>query len=694
MKKYKLKIGLALILTILNFFLYAQEQKKIDSLFVVLKTAKEDTNKVNVLYELCHQYYMLDESKKVLKYGMELKALCEKIHCKNGLANSLRAIASAYRNLSDYPNSLEFHLQSLKIYEELGRKTDIASECTNIGLIYTDLGEYKKAMEYELKGLKIKEKINDKVKIANSLSNIANIYALLLNFPKALDFQFRSLKIREKLKDPEQIANSLTNIGTVYCEMEEYTKALEYQFKSLEKFNVNENKYGIASVLGSIGTIYIDTKQYALALKYSLEAMKLAQEINNYYMEKEIQSNLYKIYKETGKSEKALEHYERYILLKDSIFNEDNQKQIIQKQMKFDFDKKQALANAEQEKRNIVNAAKSRQQQLVIILVLSVLILVIVFSFFIYTRFRITKKQKYIIEEKNFELNQQNEEISSQRDEITAQRDLVIQQKLHIEHIHLELTDSIYYAERIQKAVLPDEQYVKDKIIGEFFILFKPKDIVSGDFYFIEQRKNILLIAVADCTGHGVPGAFMSMLGISFLNEIISKDEVKSASYVLDELRNHVIHSLQQRGIEGEQKDGMDISFIALNTDKNELQFSGANNPLYLIRTDNNNELIEIKGDKMPVAIHEKMNNFTNHTLQLQKGDIFYLMSDGYQDQFGGPKGKKILTRNLKHLLSEHCFKSMNNQKEILDYTINNWKNNYGTTYEQTDDITILGIKI
>ena len=247
--------------------------------------------------------------------------------------------------------------------------------------------------------------------------------------------------------------------------------------------------------------------------------------------------------------------------------------------------------------------------------------------------------------------------------------------------------------------------------------MLKPRNIVSGDFYWLTIRKNFLLIAVADCTGHGVPGAFMSMLGISFLNEIVVQEEVTKANQVLNILREYVLKSLQQRGVLNENpstsqkvQDGMDIAFICINLESTfsdsgveqfDVQFAGANNSLYVVRKSKdenlstfNFQLDELKGDKMPVSIYKNMPDFTNHELKLQKTDTIYLCSDGYSDQFGGPNERKFLSKNLKKLLEEISDKPMEEQKTILNKTIESWMNDFGKTFEQTDDITVMGIKL
>lgn len=282
-------------------------------------------------------------------------------------------------------------------------------------------------------------------------------------------------------------------------------------------------------------------------------------------------------------------------------------------------------------------------------------------------------------------------ELENKNKEIALQHETVIKQKNKIEYLYSELTESIQYAKRIQNAVLPTKKYI-DSLLDKYFIIFKPKNVVSGDFYWISKRNNWMLAAVADCTGHGVPGAIMSMLGISFINEIVARESIKTASEVLDELRNCIVNALQQKGITGEQKDGMDIGFIALNTETNVLQYSGANIPLYYI-PEESDELVEIKPDNMPVSIYLKMTNFTNNTIQINKGFKIYLATDGYADQFGGPDGKKILSRQLKRLIEKNHTKLFPDQKDIYEYKLDDWMNSYDKSYEQTDDIAFVGIQ-
>jgi serine phosphatase RsbU (regulator of sigma subunit) len=310
-------------------------------------------------------------------------------------------------------------------------------------------------------------------------------------------------------------------------------------------------------------------------------------------------------------------------------------------------------------------------------------------------------QQKAEIEHKNELLMQANEEIQAQKEEIEQQRDIVMDQRDHITEQKKEIEDSIRYAKRIQNAVLPDADYAK-KILKEHFILFRPKDVVSGDFYWATQINDWLIVAAADCTGHGVPGAFMSMLGMSFLNEIVRKKEVTSAAEILNHLRASVVEALRQTGESGTQKDGMDISLVTICARTQTYYWAGANNPLWILRAENIGKeaedaadlMEEIKPDKMPVAIHEKMDPFTNHQISLKSGDRIYMFSDGMPDQFGGPRGKKYLYKTLRRLMVNTASLPVKEQGEALGKAFDEWIHFNGTHYEQTDDVTIIGIEI
>ena len=294
------------------------------------------------------------------------------------------------------------------------------------------------------------------------------------------------------------------------------------------------------------------------------------------------------------------------------------------------------------------------------------------------------KAQKEEIEIQRDEIESQRIKVEAQRDELKVQRDLVVKQKD-------ELIDSINYAKKIQTAMLPPEEYFHE-FLPEVFILFKPRDIVSGDFYWIKQVKQYTIVAAADCTGHGVPGAFMSMLGMSYLNEIVHRREITQANQVLNELRKQIRNSLRQYGKPEEAKDGIDMGLCVIDDKKRVLQYSGANIPLYHIRNENGTpELREIKADRMPLGYYQgRFKTFTNREIALDLGDVLYLTSDGFIDQKGGKTGKKFLSKNFKDLLLKIHEEPFRDQKRILDNTITDWIGQNS----QIDDILVIGFRV
>jgi two-component system, sensor histidine kinase LadS len=316
---------------------------------------------------------------------------------------------------------------------------------------------------------------------------------------------------------------------------------------------------------------------------------------------------------------------------------------------------------------------------------LGFLIELVVFTFGITYRYKLIEadKQKFqkqlIIQlNENAELQGKvNRELSEKVKEATAE--IVARNK--------EITDSIHYASLIQTAVLPSLDFITELGIDNF-ILFKPKEVVSGDFYWGKRKNTKIIIAAGDCTGHGVPGAFMSMLGHAFLDEIINTVDANNAAEILDHLRIEVIRTMKQKGKRGEAKDGMDMVLCIIDKKAGQLMYSGANNPLYLIR---DNNLIKIEADKMPIGIHDTSDvPFTNQIIEIRKGDIFYLFSDGFADQFGGPNGKKFMYKAFQELLIQNHAEPMEQQKEILDVTFERWKGEK----EQIDDVMVIGLRI
>lgn len=322
-------------------------------------------------------------------------------------------------------------------------------------------------------------------------------------------------------------------------------------------------------------------------------------------------------------------------------------------------------------------------------------------------------RQKDVIEIQNIDLINQKHEILAQQDEIMTQRDQAQEQNLIITEQKKHITESINYASQIQTALIPScEEVLKNY---EYFILYKPKETISGDFYWVYNHNERIIITVADCTGHGVPGALLSVLGITYLNEIITHaDDDISAGDILNQLRKRIVQVFKNEDKEKQRYDGMDIALYIIEKNRKELQFAGAFNSLFILRKSSSEKanisvdsetiklfkgeehiLINLSGDPMPIGISRLNNSFSTQKIKLLKNDVLYVFSDGYVDQFGGMYGKKFMTSSFRKILLEIQKSSMNEQKEILNTTIENWRyENPALDLFQLDDITVLGLKV
>ena len=675
---------------------------------------------------------------KAIEYYFKALKICEEIdRLAPNIAEGKKGMASCYNNIGSvqyyqghYDSTIESFLKALKKYEEIEDKEGIAQCYNNIGIVHKEQGSLDKAIEYYQKALKINKELNNNQLISSNYNNIGIIYfdqgkstsdlkIKKEKYSKAIEYYLQSLKIDEMLGDKNGMTACYNNIGNVYQSQGLYDVSIDYFLKALKINEDLKDKNGSAICYINIASLNVKLSDDSLlnqakktkflnnAINFGQKAFDIAKNIKALPMENGAAKILMESYDKLGNYKLAMKYGNIYIITKDSMFKEEKTKSIAEAEKKFESEKKQLQIEKLNKEKELQRSEilrqneTSRRQKSIIIFIIAGLLLVAVFAIFVVQRLRITRRQKRIIEkqkilvdEKNILLNQQNEEINTQKDEIESQRDLVTNQKNQIENILHEVHQSINYAQRIQIAVLPENSLLEN-CFSEYFILYKPKDKVSGDFYWWAEVDNQIIITVADCTGHGVPGAFMTMLGTSFLREIVQKEFITDSAVILKKLRKEIIKALKQKGVEGEQKDGMDMALVSINKKSKLMHYAGAHNSLLITRNPDNlkyetENIIEIKADKMPVAIYDLMDNFTNHEIQLHNGDMIYMFSDGYVDQFGGPNRKKFLSKNFRQLIHEIKYKSMTEQEKILNETIENWKGEY----EQIDDITVLGLKI
>ncbi|MEN8156473.1 MAG: SpoIIE family protein phosphatase, partial [Bacteroidota bacterium] len=357
------------------------------------------------------------------------------------------------------------------------------------------------------------------------------------------------------------------------------------------------------------------------------------------------------------------------------------------------------LLKQQQELDRLSREKDKARRKLLMGLVLFMIIVVILVTWSLVA----TRKRNLLLARQKREISAQRDEIEAQRDEIETQRDLVFNQKEAIEQYSVEITKSIEYAKRIQTSTLPDLELLR-KAVADYFVLFRPRDIVSGDFYWMAHVEDTTVLVVADCTGHGVPGAFMSMLGISLLKEIVQKEYVTHPGVIMQRIRKEIMRLLGQKGIQGEQRDGMDMSLIEINRKEKQIRYAGAYNPLYLVRSSritapdipevkvhssSGHILYEIPADRMPVAIFDRMDKFTTHGFPIEEGDQLYLFTDGYPDQFGGEHGKKLKYKPFKELILRNASQPMDEQNREMASTLDGWQG----AYDQVDDICVIGVR-
>lgn len=597
----------------------------------------------------CYAFMGLDNSflgnySTAISFIQKSITIRERIGDKRGLANSFLCLYEIYFGMGELDKALQSEFKSLEICTAINDLQCVSGRYTNIGQLYQNKGDYKKALEYHYKALDISKKINLKNRTALIHENIARVYLKLNQLDLAFFNLDTSFTIRTTINDKEGIATTQFVYAMYYQQTNSIDKAIDYAEKSLQ----------------------------------SAKTLQLAALIKDAH---ELLSNLYQ---SKNNDAEALFHYKAFIALRDSIYNIEKTKEITRKELEFDFSKRQQVQKILQEKELSIAEQENEKQRILRNVFLLFSIIVIGFLFIAIRANRIKHKAQKEVEFANKLLHSINLELKENNKTIEFQ-------KHTIEHKSREITDSIKYANNIQSALMPKEEEVAN-YFTEAFVLFKPKAIISGDFYWISEVDNKIIYATADCTGHGVPGGFMSMLGISLLNEVIKEHELTDPALILSRLRKKVITALRQKGISGEHQDGMDMIICVIDKTKKELVYASANRPLYIVSKNNSSfTLREYKGDSQPVGIYgRELKPFRQFQVQLSEDDTIYTFSDGFADQFGGPSGKKFKYKQMQELFLAVAGKSLAQQKVLIDLAFINWQGDI----EQIDDVCVIGVKI
>ncbi len=596
-----------------------------------------------------------------------------------GIGNVLGNMGVTYRKKGDYIHALEYYHKALAIKQKLKNKGDAIGVINNIGGLYYYQRNYEKAKLYYQDALNLATIEKDSNLIAVAYANLSLVYDDQGEQGKALDYALKALKLKETVGSEFDIAVSYNNIGRIYEHQKKYELALEYYKKANNLYTSINDEPSKCNTLYNIGDLNLKQNNLSLAVLYLDSSLTIAKKINLRTQLRDIYFSLAQTHHQLKDEKLAFNYLNLHTSLNDSIYDEQGLEKLSEMEAKYQteiHEHKIEVLEHEHEIRNLKEIESKKDFRNTIIIAISALAILIALIFILFYRFRIKKKAHDTLIKFNTEL--------------VKQKEIIELQKTKIEEKQKEILDSINYAKRIQNTLFASNKTM-EKLFTNYFNLFLPKDIVSGDFYWAAETENYNFLAVCDSTGHGVPGAFMSLLSIGFLNEAIKERNILQPNKILNYVRERLINSMSSDG----QKDGFDGVLLCFNKSNGTITYSAANNAPNLIK---NNEFYELPYNRMPVGKGEKNEDFILYnlneiatSLNLEISDtLLIIYTDGYADQFGGERGKKFKYKLLNETLTANSKKDMNEQKNLLEKTFFDWKGEL----EQVDDVCIMGIKL
>jgi serine phosphatase RsbU (regulator of sigma subunit) len=737
-----LNTALLLLFSLLNTRIYSQEPAMLDSVKKLMQ-ASSDTTKVNG-YTGMASLIVQKEPEEAKKYLYKAKELSKKINFRRGEANAHLFFGTYYALSANYDSALYYNTLATNIYEQLNAQAELHQAYYKRGSVFVKMNKPDDAISTYKKALDIGSMVSAFKSCGFTCMAIASIYSETAKHDEAINYFIKARKYFEKAKFIWGEFMCLNNMTSVYRVQKRYSEAVA-NYKKVLDYCLSKNELTNAVIvmnnLGStylqmddlkesekwllatqdtllkypaidyrkqntlnLGDLYQVKKDYGKAEKYYLEVKKLFEADNDPRLRLVLQ-NLASVYEATGRTKQAIEMFRRnetlhweyglnrqlgmvysslagaYFtagdykkayeyehkgsLLKDTIYQETTSEKIAEMEAVYQNEKKEKEIQLKNQEL-VGKEAMIREQNLQKMLFAGGSIVLLGVGVLLYRGNRMKRKANNLL---------------------VFQKQEIIQQKEIIETKNKDITDSIQYAKRLQEAVLPIESQLS-KYFKDSFILFKPKDIVSGDFYWFEQSEDKIVIAVADCTGHGVPGAFMSILGNNLLNQIVLEQKITQPSHILSLLDQRVGESLNKQGQSHQYNDGMDISILVYERNTGRAAYAGANRPILVKRND---ELIEYKPTKHAVGgiTTDSIKFFSKQEFTVNEGDQIYMFTDGYADQFGGEQGKKFKYKRLLELISNLPTVQMQEQKQILDNSFESWKG----SLEQLDDVCVVGVK-
>jgi serine phosphatase RsbU (regulator of sigma subunit) len=637
-----------------------------DSLLHLLNNGQpmDDARRFNLLNEVIASSNHADT---ILKYCDETIKLAEKLDINPAPAFVYKGFG--YLLSGKLASSLECLMKAANFYKKENNNVGLATAYTYIAEAYNQQENYNNSKLYLRNAVDIFRTEKDTLRLATTLHNLGYVDYCIGQYDTALILYTRTSEIYLKLGMLTEYGFCLGNSGLVYSRRSEFIKAEDYLLRAIDILTKQGDERGVTQFMIEYAGILQHKGEIEKGIASARRSLDKATKNNFLEFERDAANRLAILYKASGKYDSAFFYQSLYINANDSIKSFKSIQKMADLRTEFEVSKKQA---------EVDTLRRNRIVQLIVISGLAlILLLAIALIMLYYYSLKRSRKLTAALDERRILLEKQGAELKKQGEELLQQKE--------------EIISSITYAKKIQSAILPPERYINE-LLGRNFILYKPKEIVSGDFYWVKQVRDYIIIVCADCTGHGVPGAFMSVLGISLLNEIVERKEVTRANLILNEMREEIKQALRQVGEGKEQKDGLDIALCVIDNKNMMLQYSGANIPLYIIKqTDRGPEFKEILADPMPVGVYmPDYESFSVHEVQLEEGDVFYTFSDGYRDQNGGDKNKRFTSSRFRKLLLDIHEQPMAIQKGILEQTLIDWMG----THSQRDDILVIGIKI
>lgn len=692
------------------------KEKNTDKIQIFLKK-----HRAGAINNLGFMDYSNGKIEECLKHYQASLTIFQEVNDREGQGTCFNNIASVYEDMGEVHKAIVYYNKFLKISKELNDNYSLATAYNNLGYIYGEKGEFSKALEYYTLSRNLLEELDDKYVLGTTINNIAYIYRIQGEKDKALNQYFKAIYLFEKINNEEGIAGAYNNVGLMYKDAGNHVDAVKYFQKSLAIFEKQGNKKGIADIYNSLGVVsdeqgldnealdyfnksyaistevenvnllcnvsinlgryYFNRNNFAKAKEYLLNSYKVAKESGYLEIMRSATGLLSSVYQQQNDAKNEVKYYRLHVQYRDSVQNENNKKAAIRNSLEYNFEKAalaDSLKNAEEQRINQIEHDKEISDQRIYTLsggIISILMLVVLLIIF-----------------------------KGYKDKKKSNAELGIKNKM-IEEKNREITDSITYAKRIQNAILPSNATLNEHLGNEGFVLYKPKDIVAGDFYWLQKIQDQTLYGVADCTGHGVPGAMVSVVCHNALNRAVRENQLTLPGEILDKTKEIVIETFAQN--DNMVQDGMDVALCSIDRKNGFVNYAGANNPIYVI-TDNSDTishipenarvieeygktLFELKANKQPIGNYiGKNEQFTTHKIKVNTGDVIYTFTDGFADQFGGEKGKKLKYSNFKKLLLLNSKYDLDQQKIALNNFFEDWKDGF----EQIDDVCIIGLKV